>query len=338
MFARMATALVLSALLGAAPAALGSPGETRVPRDCAGMSGAVRRFAARAAPEATAAQAATYGLFLPERFDPARPLVVLVHGLDCINWGCMARCLAGAGYQTAYFTYPSDQPIADSAALFGEHMRALRRAFPTAAVNVLGYSMGGLVGRAYVEGDDYAGGVERLILIGTPNTGSGWSRVRVALELQEHYHLWRREKDWGPTWMITDGLGEAGRDLKPGSKFLTELNARPRRGGVKYSIVCGSRHPASSKAADWLDCTASWVPKRAGDWWGFRQTKQGLIRQAHRMRNKASEGDGPVKVSRARLDGVDDFVVVHADHARLYIGTETEPPAAWDTIRDRLAR
>jgi hypothetical protein len=43
-------------------------------------------------------------------------------------------------------------------------------------------------------------------------------------------------------------------------------------------------------------------------------------------------------VRRAKLDGVDDVVIVHADHARLYIGTETEPPAAWDTIRDRLAR
>lgn len=312
----------------------------KLPRDCAALSKAVRIFTAVAAPDATAAQAAFYGLLLPERFDAGKPLVVLVHGLDCdrVNWGGMARRLDSEGYQVAYFTYPSDQPIADSAAFFGKNMRALRQAVPHAVVNVLAYSMGGLVSRAYLEGPDYVGGVERLIMIGTPNTGSGWSRLRNLLEFQEHYHLWRHEPRWSPSWMITDGFGEAGRDLKPGSAFLTQLNARPRREGVKYTIVCGDQHPARRVGADWLDCTASWVPRRASGWWGFRHCKDGLIRQANEMRNKAGEGDGPVKVARAKLDGVDDVVIVHADHARLYIGTENEPPAAWDTIRDRLER
>ena len=339
MFARIASALFLScfALGLAAPAALAAP---RKASTCESMARAVRAFTAEAAPEATAAQAATYGLRIPVQYNPDYPLVVLVHGLDCdwINWGGMAQCLDAEGYQVAYFSYPSDQPIADSAALFGNDMRTLRAAFPRAGVNVLAYSMGGLVSRAYVEGDDYAGGVERLLLIGTPNTGSGWSRLRGVLELQEHYHLRRHEKDWSPTWMITDGLGEAGRDLKPGSRFLRTLNARPRREGVKYTIVCGSQHPAASKAADWLDCTASYLPRRTSNWPGFRETKQTLTRQANKLRNKKSEGDGPVKVSRAKLSGVDDVVIVHADHARLYIGTDNEPPAAWDTIRDRLGR
>ena len=312
----------------------------KLPRDCAAMSRAVRVFTAVAAPEATAAQAAYYGLHLPEHFEEAAPLVVLVHGLDCdrVNWGGMTQCLTAEGYQVAYFTYPSDQPVAESAALFAKNMRTLRNAFPRAAANVLAYSMGGLVSRGYIEGPDYAGGVERLIMIGTPNTGSGWSRMRWALELEEHYDLWRHEKNWSPSWMVTDGLGEAGRDLKPGSKFLRDLNARPRREGVKYTIVCGSQHPARKVGADWLDCTATWVPRRVSGWWGFRHVKQGLESRADTVRNKSGGSDGPVKVSRAKLAGVDDFVVVHADHARLYIGTAKEPPAAWDTIRDRLAR
>jgi hypothetical protein len=310
------------------------------PRDCESVTRAIREWTAVAAPKATAAQAATYRLLLPQRLDHDRPLVVLVHGLDCdrVNWSGMGRLLAGEGYQVAYFTYPSDQPIADSAALFGKHMRALHDSIPRLAVNVLAYSMGGLVSRGYIEGDDYAGGVLRLILIGTPNAGSGWSRLRGVLELQEHYHLWRHEPSWSPSWMITDGLGEAGRDLRPGSKFLKQLNGRPRRDGVKYTIVCGDQHPARRVAADWIDCTASWVPKRASDWWGVRQGKDALTRQANNVRNRASEGDGPVSVTRANLQGVDDFVIVHADHVGLYIGRDHEPPAAWDTIRDRLNR
>lgn len=343
-----------SLLVAAMNEALGDGGSVRVaddslvlsvdteklPRDCAALSKAVRIFTAVAAPDATAAQAAFYGLLLPERFDAGKPLVVLVHGLDCdrANWGGMAECLNSEGYQVAYFTYPSDQPIADSAAFFAKNMQTLRQAVPDAAVNVLAYSMGGLVTRAYLEGPDYVGGIERLIMIGTPNTGSGWSRLRNVLEFQEHYNLWRHEPRWSPSWMITDGFGEAGRDLKPGSAFLTRLNARPRREGVKYSIICGDQHPARRVGADWLDCTASWVPRRASGWWGFRHCKDALISQANKMRNTASEGDGPVKVARAKLDGVDDVVIVHADHARLYIGSKTEPPAAWDTIRDRLVR
>jgi pimeloyl-ACP methyl ester carboxylesterase len=313
---------------------------SKLPHNCEAMSKALRVFTAVAAPEATAAQAAYYGLALPEHFDPTRPLVVLVHGLDCdrVNWGGMAQCLIAEGYQLAYFTYPSDQPIAESAAFFGRHMTALRRAFPAAEVNVLAYSMGGLVSRAYIEGSDYAGGVQRLIMVGTPNTGSGWSRLRMLLEIQEHYHLWQHEPKWSPTWMITDGLGEAGRDLRPGSKFLTHLNALPRRDGVKYTIISGDQHPTSRMQAEWLDGAARCIPRGASGWWGFRQTKSGLQSQASKARNRADRGDGPVAVSRTKLDGVDDVVTVHADHVRLYIGTDTEPPAAWDTIRDRLGR
>ena len=257
---------------------------------------------------------------------------------DRLNWEPMIELLRREGRQAAIFTYPSDQPIAESAAFFATKMTVLRKAFPAAEFNLLGYSMGGLVCRAYVEGDDYAGAVERLILVGTPNTGSAWSRVRYALELQEHYRLWRDDPRWRPTWMITDGLGEAGRDLRPGSRFLRELNARPRREGVKYTIVCGDQSPMRRKEAELLDRTAAAVPGRAADWWGVRQIRQGLIHQANRAHNQPSAGDGAVSIERARLDGVADTVIVHADHARLYLGTDTEPPAAWDTIRDRLAR
>jgi pimeloyl-ACP methyl ester carboxylesterase len=309
----------------------------KLPSDCAAFTSAVRIFTAVAAPQATAAQAAYYGMRLPENFDSSQPLVVLVHGLDCdrVNWGGMAQCLNREGYQIAYFTYPSDQPISDSADFFATHMKTLRQAYPEVEVNVLAYSMGGLVSRAYIEGSDYAGGVERLIMVGTPNTGSGWSKLRFALELDEHYGLWRHEEKWSPTWMITDGFGEAGRDLEPGSQFLKQLNARPPREGVKYTIVCGDQHPMRRVSADWIDCTASWLPRRVSDWWGFRHCKDGLKTQAMKVRNKSSGGDGPVAVKRARLKGVDDFVIVNADHASLYMGS---PPAAWDTIRDRLTR
>jgi pimeloyl-ACP methyl ester carboxylesterase len=290
------------------------------------------------APRATAAQSARYGLPLPRNFDPSRPLVVLVHGLDCANWSDIGPLLEGEGYQVACFTYPSDQPIADSVALLARHLAEIRRQYPQSRVNLVAHSMGGLVCRGYVEGEQYAGGVDRLIMLGPPNHGSAWARARLLLEMQEHYNSWRRVPGWSPSWMITDGLGEAGRDLRPGSRFLKELNARPRRQGVKYTIVAGTQSPVRTLTAKYLAATAGVIRGRAAGWWGFRQCRSGLTRGADTLRTQVGDGDGPVKVASARLEGVEDVVLVRADHAGLYFGIGKTPPAAWETVRDRLAR
>jgi pimeloyl-ACP methyl ester carboxylesterase len=312
----------------------------KLPGDAASAKRAARVFTAVAAPEATAKQQAYYGLWTPAIIDARRPLVVLVHGLDCdrLNWAPMIELLERDGRQAALFTYPSDQPIADSARSLGEQLAALQQRVAGLEYDLVCHSMGGLLARQYVEGDAYAGGVRHLVMLGTPNAGSTWATYRIALELEEHYHLWRHEPNWSPSWMITDGLGEAGTDLKPGSAFLAALNARPRRAGVKYTIVAGNQHPARRMTANCLDETAGWIPRRAAKWWGFRHTKDKLEGVAGRMRQRGAS-DGPVHVESCRLAGVDDFVVVAADHVTLYYPkSDGRPPAAWDTIRDRLSR
>src|SRR2546421_74282 len=55
------------------------------------------------------------------------------------------------GYQVAYFCYPSDQPIADSADFLSRQLHTLRDVFPDLKVDIVGHSMGGLVAREYVE-------------------------------------------------------------------------------------------------------------------------------------------------------------------------------------------
>jgi pimeloyl-ACP methyl ester carboxylesterase len=265
---------------------------------------------------------------------------VLVHGLDCdrANWSAVATLLQDDGYQVAYFTYPSDQPLADSERLMHDQMALLRETYPDTRVHVLAHSMGSLVARAYVESSDYAGGVDRLILIAPPNAGSKWAKLRLALEVEEHYHLWRHEPTWSPTWCITDGLGEAGGDLQVGSDFLRELNARPRCPSVRYTIIAGTQHPASSIAANWVDRSAKLVPNATRELWGFRQTYNGLKHSAEKLRTRVSKSDGPVSVKSTLLDGVDDVVLLPGDHTSLYIPRNDQPPVAWATIRDRLSQ
>lgn len=313
----------------------------KLPKDCEAAKKAVRVFTAAESPEAAAAQAAFYGLDLPPGFDPSRPLVLLVHGLDAdkYNWQPMRDLLAGAGYQSATFTYPSDQPIEESAAFFARHFTILRGRFPQTPLHVIAHSMGSLVVRAYVEGPAYVGGIDRFIMIAPPNHGSSWARWRAFLEIQEHYHLWQHEPNWHWTWMITDGLGEAGTDLKPGSKFLRALNDRPRRSDVRYTIIAGTQNEACRITADCVAATGrAIIPNRAAGWWGVRHCKNGIDRAAEGIRARESDSDGPVKVKSAKLKGVDDFVLVHADHAALYVPINSDVPAAWAVVKERLTR
>jgi pimeloyl-ACP methyl ester carboxylesterase len=299
---------------------------------------AIRIFTEVAAPDATGAQRRGYGILLPQVVDPGRPLVLLIHGLDCDRtvWAPMARLLGDKGYQVAYFSYPSDQPIAESAALLSAHMHALREQFPHMTLDIVAHSMGALVARMYVEGKGYAGGVDHLILLAPPNHGSPWAGYRIVLEAQEHYRLWRHNPRWRWTWMITDGLGEAGEELEPGSDFLEGLDKLPRRGGVQYTIVAGDQSSFARVEADGVEAAANVVPAPARQWWGMRQYRSALKRFAVEIRREKSQGDGPVPIQSTRLPGVSDVVIVPADHVALYCPVDGNPPAAWPIIWDRL--
>ena len=69
-------------------------------------------------------------------------------------------------------------------------------------------------------------------------------------------------------------------------------------------------------------------------------SKQDKFRlQGEDLRESTARSDGPVTVKSARLDGVEDFVVVHGDHTTTYIpaGGASEAPA-WEIVHDRLMK
>ena len=311
----------------------------KLPADTDGVKQATRTFTAVAAPEATAAQARRFGLTLPRSVDARRPLVVVVHGLDmtAADMTAMDHQLATAGYQTGDFDYPPDGPIADDVALLAQHLSAVHDTFAGLKVDVVAFSMGGLIARGYVEGTAYAGGVDRLILIATPNHGSEWAHLELVSKLRLTRDQMARDADWRPTWFITAGLGEAGRDLLPESAFLTELNARCRRPGVRYTIIDGDQNPVGRLAAAAVDAPVKWVPSFARDWWGVRQARAELSSAAADLRDHPAKSDGAVSLDSAALPGVTDVVTVHADHATIYRAVGDQPPAAWPIVRDRLA-
>lgn len=294
----------------------------------------VRRKAGEYTPED---RRRNYGLQFAAPLDDSKPLVVLVHGLDSGPelWSDLRELLAGEGHQLATFDYPNDQPLAESGALLADCIGPLCESRPRLRVNLLTHSMGGLVARSFVESPAYAGRVERLILLAPPNQGSRYARWNCFSEIAEHCSLWRNDPNWHWTWIFVDGVGEAGRDLQPGSTFLTELNARPRSPSVRYTIIAGNRNCGWRYCAESLQFVAGSIPDlriEADD-----RLREGLTKLADRLRDRPAASDGLVRVSNVELAGVEDFVIVPADHATIVRGDGGCKPAAWEAIKERLS-
>ncbi len=285
-------------------------------------------------------------------------LVLLVHGLDEPGpiWDDLAPALVEANgeFGVARFDYPNDQPVAASTNLLISALRDLR-ARGTARVDLVCHSMGGLMARdALTRAGVYGGAgcghedlpdVCRLIMVGTPNAGSPWSKLRALGEIREQIARFLDDPDHdarGLLGYLNDGLGEAGDDLLPGSAFLTDLNARPMPEGVAVTVIAGRLAPVRNEDLEWI----------AGSW---------LVRQllgsddaaalAASIRVLSSQlGDGVVPVSSAVLPGVADTVYVEANHrsmlrtvdvvktARTLVGAECAPPPAIGVIVERLSR
>jgi pimeloyl-ACP methyl ester carboxylesterase len=276
------------------------------------------------------------GFVCSESFNGRRPVVVLIHGLDSGTgyWDDLAPLVEGAGYAVARLNYPNDQPLAESATVLAREVAALRSRHPRVSIDIVAHSMGAMIARAYVEGDDYPGGVRRLIMLAPPNHGSCYSRFSLPTEFIEHADLWYHDSDWRWTWWVHDGLGEARNDLTPGSDFLAGLNARPRRAGVKYTIVAGNRSCGWRYTANAMRGAAEWLP----DWQWTRAAEQRVVSLAGKVEGQTGGSDGLVWLDSVRLEGVDDFVLVPADHTTIACSANGCEPVAWPTIAARLKR
>lgn len=247
-----------------------------------------------------------------------RPLVILVHGLDEPGgiWDEMGAALDGAGFEVVRFEYPNDQRIRVSAGGFYWTVgRELGDRWLHA--DIVAHSMGGLVTREALTnpvlgaGSGTLGGmfgdehgkrgvrIGRVITVGTPHGGSSWAALRGVAELRERVQRFVGSEDWDPRLLIgvaEDGHGEAGEDLLPGSRFLTELDARGWAEGVGLTCVVG--RVVDPLAIEGLDARA-----------------RGVLDEL---------GDGVVSVSSAVMAGCTDVVVVTGNHRGMLRTVEME--------------
>jgi len=261
---------------------------------------------------------------LREGEPPAR-LVLLVHGLDDPGdiWDQLAPALATRGHTVAKLEYPNDQAIARSAAQMLGGLERLRARGVT-RIDIVAHSMGGLVARDALtrpRADEAPPllAVGRLIMVGTPNHGSAFASMRGVAEARERLSRWLDSPDWDLRPLFEaddDGAGEAGRDLEPGSPFLTELNARPNPEGVELTVIAGvvglleEDDLAGLRRNELVRTLLS------------REQAEGVTATLERWERRL--GDGVVPLDSAVLDGVGDVEVLDATHRGLLRTLESE--------------
>ena len=299
-------------------------------------------------PEEAAEFSRSFGLvpFEPEapvgsRAASSRGTVVLVHGLDDPGkvWRSLAPELHEQGFDVWLMKYPNDQPIAESAGLLFEELKGLRER-GVGRISIVAHSMGGLVSREMLTRPDvpYAEAaregtvpeVAALIMVGTPNHGSPVARFRALAEARDQ--IARVEKGEA-SWLggILDGAGEAKIDLLPESRFLAELNGRPRPEGVEMLIISGVASPwGEGEIDEWIDGLREDADED--------QTKR-LDELANNLLSMTRGlGDGLVSVESTRLEGVEHLTVegTHLSMIRNIRKDSPRVPPAVPIIVDRL--
>jgi hypothetical protein len=201
--------------------------------------------------------------------------------------------------------------------------------------------MGGLVSRELLTGPDLGyrpalregdvPEVTHLIMVGTPNHGSPLARFRTLAEVRDQLaRLSRGEASWVSG--LLDGAGEAKIDLLPGSRFLAELNARPRPEGVEMLVIAGVASPWTEEEID------EWVDGLRDD--AAEDEVEALDELARALVSLTrGVGDGLVSVESTRLEGVEHRTVdgTHLTMIRNLLATSERVPPAVPIIVERLS-
>jgi pimeloyl-ACP methyl ester carboxylesterase len=154
---------------------------------------------------------------------PEQPPVLLIHGYLGTRGSLhvLEERLSSLGHLV--FTYRLGAlhvgDIAESAAVIARKVESIAAQTSLDRLDIVGYSMGGLVGLYYVKKMGGRRRVRRLVMLGTPASGT-WSAL------------------WG---LAAAPFAKAGLQLLPDSAFLRDLGQAPMPPEVQIVSVAGER-------------------------------------------------------------------------------------------------
>ncbi len=272
------------------------------------------------------------GLIRPAQFDLEARTIVFVHGLGSNCQSTFADFIAKCrveGIQALPFEYLNHGPIGESGKGLAAALRELSTDFPQTKVVIVAHSMGGLVARSALEiTNPSPSSVTDLFTIATPHEGS---------LLAEYGHVLRLGEGMltltAPRAFLGNGLGEACRDMRPGSALLRDLRDAKPAASLKYHVINGSRGLFAEEA--WTrqvkefrrigEERLSWSPDEADR---IVKALSQLDEVVH------GKGDGAVAIRRAKLAAATSERTFDLGHLELTRGPGHE--AVWAHILETL--
>ncbi len=257
-------------------------------------------------------------------------VVLLVHGLDDTGdvWNDLAPAIRRRSdlnsLGVARLDYPNDQSLAASATLLNDALSHLA-AGGARSVDLVCHSMGGLIARDVLTRADFYDGrptghsadaapkpdLRRLILLGTPNLGSPFARLQCLSEARETLWRWidsdnHNVRDLGR--FDLDGDGQAGRDLLPGSAYLSELNSRPTPSSSQLTITSIVARVTTADDLRLEEALSKPIVKKIlGD-----HEAESLLEQCRELTRGL--GDGVVSARSAQLPGSTETIFIESTH------------------------
>lgn len=173
-----------------------------------------------------------FGLYVLDTFDPARPSIVLVHGINDTPRIFMSMVDAiPDDYQVLLFHYASSFPLEYTSYALNEYLDELLRRHAPPRVDVMAHSMGGLVskGMIYQADDDLRSEMHTFISLASPYGGHNaaaaglkWSPVIA------------------PVWWA----------MAPGSSYLTTIDTLDLTAGPEHHLVYTFSHETGGERAE----------------------------------------------------------------------------------------
>jgi pimeloyl-ACP methyl ester carboxylesterase len=222
------------------------------------------------------------------------------------------------GWNTIAFYYDWRRDIRDNAQFLNTYITNSNIA-QNEKINLVGHSMGGLIGRNYIETQE-GGKANKLLMVGTPNQGSAlaypavvngevWANdliERIAATLQfKHCGVPNSLKNLLPTYNYL--RGSKTKQLKDVSTMKTQNNYLPTIfatpfWGVKIGTLAGTGN-ATLKIIDVIK-SSNWPDgKPVGRW-------------------NVNEGDGTVLVQSAQIPNANSNQVINQSHSGIIASTE----------------
>jgi pimeloyl-ACP methyl ester carboxylesterase len=269
------------------------------------------------------------GLEVPAGFRPGKRTFLFIHGLasdiDDTFGGFLPECRE-KGIQCLTFEYPNQGPIVEAAERLRSDLRKLERDYPGVELSIIAHSMGGSVARYMLEVGDPPRCVTDLATLGTPHHGS---------RLANHFELFHFARtllaDQAERRVrLTEGIGEAAVDLRPGSDFFKKLDAAGLNRRVRYHVIIGNK--GAIRAGDLAQLEEKFAVAIRRRSLRVEEEQRLIAAFSHLHELESGKGDGAVTTESASLRGAYRQRTYPLTHVGLVLGGSENP-----VFRDLLA-